>query len=112
MSTPRQKSPLRRLEPTSELYVFGAAAPRIGFVQYQLGLARLSISLQVPRAARAALMVLTPSDFPADPETAHAYLSALRDPDLSADDIVTAVDALTAIASPLDATGELRPRTT
>jgi len=112
MSTPRQKGPSRRLEPTSELYVFGAAAPRIGFVQYQLGLARLSISLQVPRAARAALMVLTPSDFPADPETAHAYLSALRDPDLSADDIVTAVEALTEIATPLDAAGALNPRTT
>lgn len=111
MSAPRQKTPSpRRLQTTGELYAFGAAAPRVGFVQYQLGLARLSISLQVPRAARAALMVLTPDDFPADPETAHAYLSALRDPGLSAADIVAAVDALAGIATPLDRAAEPHPR--
>jgi hypothetical protein len=96
---------------TDELYAFGADAPRVGFVHHQLGLARLSISLQVPRAARAALMVLTPADFPADPETAHAYLSALRDPGLTADDIVATVEALAAIATPLDRAGEPLMRT-
>lgn len=103
---PRPPSPLRT---TTELYTLDAAgSPRLGFVQYQLGLARLAISLQVPRAARAALMVLTPSDFPSDPETAHAYLSALRDPDLSAHDIVAAVEALGELASP-DPALTLRP---
>ena len=112
MSAPRQKNRFQPLNTTGELYVFGAAAPRVGFVQYQLGLARLSISLQVPRAARAALMVLAPSDFPNDPETAHTYLSALRDPNLSASDIVAAVDALAAIATPLDRAPGLHPSTT
>ena len=112
MSAPRQKNRSTHLNTTGELYVFGAAAPRVGFVQYQLGLARLSISLQVPRAARAALMVLTPSDFPNDPDTAHAYLSALRDPNLSASDIVAAVDALAEIATPLDRAPGLHPSTT
>ena len=101
MSTtrPRAPSPLRT---TAEIYTLGASsAPRLGFVQYQLGLARLAISLQVPRAARAALMVLTPSDFPSDPDTAHAYLSALRDPGMSAHDITAAVEALGQLASPV-----------
>ena len=53
MSAPRQKNPSRLLNTTVAPSVFGAAASRVGFVHYQLGLARLSISLQVPRAARA-----------------------------------------------------------
>lgn len=91
---------LSRNRTTSELYALDRAAPRAGFVLYQLGLARLSIALQVPRAARAACLVLTASDFPFDPDTAEAYLVALRDPGLSAADIATAVEALTELASP------------
>ena len=94
---PRSPSPLRT---TTELYTLEARPPRLGFVQYQLGLARLAISLQVPRAARAALLVLTPSDFPADPQRAQAYLTALRDPGLSARDITAAFEALGELASP------------
>jgi hypothetical protein len=108
MSQTRPRPPSRQCT-TTEIYTLGASAPRLGFVQYQLGLARLSISLQVPRAARAALLVLTPDDFPADPDTAHAYLSALRDPGLSAHDITAAVEALTELASPADAAFALRP---
>lgn len=111
MSPPRQRTS-SRFQTTGELYAFNPAAPRVGFVQYQLGLARLAISLQVPRAARAALLVLSPSDFPADPERAHAYLTALRDPGLSGPDIVAAADGLAAIASPLERTRVLRPSTT
>ena len=107
MSAPRHR-PLSRVRTTAELYALDAA-PRLGFVQYQMGLARLSISLQVPRAARAALMILSASDFPADPETAHAYLTALRDPDLSAADIIAAVDALAALAGLGDPAPSLRP---
>jgi len=101
MSPPRQRtsSPVRS---TEELYALDvAAAPRLGFVHYQLGLARLAVALQVPRAARAALLVLTASDFPADPETAAAYLTALRDPGLSGPAITRAVEALGALASPV-----------
>jgi hypothetical protein len=97
MSPPRQRTP-SRARSTAELYTLDAP-PRLGFVQYQLGLARLSVSLQVPRAARAALLVLTPADFPSDPEIARAYLTALRDPALSSADITAAVDALGDIAS-------------
>ena len=112
MSPPRWRTP-SRLRSTGEIYTFDSTpvAPRLGFVQYQLGLARLSVSLQVPRAARAALLVLSPSDFPSDPETAQAYLTALREPGLSASDIVAAVDALAAIASPLEPAGALHPTT-
>ncbi len=109
MSPPRPRT-RSRLQTTAELYTYGTPAPRFGFVQYQLGLARLSISMQVPRAARAALLVLSPSDFPVDPETARTYLDALRDPGLSADDIVAAVDALAALAGPLE--GAAAPRST
>lgn len=98
MSPPRTRTP-SRARTTTELYTLDAV-PRTGFVHYQLGLARLSIDLQVPRAARAALVVLTPADFPADPEAASAYLTALRDPALSAADITAAVEALGDIASP------------
>ena len=87
-----------RARSTSELYTLDVAGPRAGFVQYQLGLARLSLSLQVPRAARAALMVLSRTDFPADPDTAEVYLAALRDPGLSADDIQDAFQALADLA--------------
>jgi hypothetical protein len=101
MSPPRHRS-LSSTGTTAELYTLDAGGPRLGFVQYQLGLARLSISLQVPRAARAALLVLTPRDFPVDPETASTYLTALRDPALSSDDIIAAVDALAVLAGPPD----------
>lgn len=111
MSPPRPRS-RSRLETTAELYTYGAPAPRLGFVQYQLGLARLSISMQVPRAARAALLVLSPSDFPVDPETALAYLTELRDPNLTTDGIIAAVDALTSLAGPVEGSPALRPSTT
>lgn len=101
MSPPRPRDPSRN-RTTAELYAFGANPPRVGFVHHQLGLARLAISLQVPRAARAALVVLSPSDFPEAPELAAGYLSALREPGVSAHDIVQAVDALSDIASPVD----------
>ena len=107
MSTPRQRTP--SLRTTAEMHRIDAAPPRLGFVQYQIGLARLSISLQVPRAARAALLVLGASDFPADPETAQAYLTALRDPALCTADIVAAVDALAALAGLGDPAPNLRP---
>jgi hypothetical protein len=110
MSPPRPRI-RSRLQTTAELYTYGTPAPRFGFVQYQLGLARLSISMQVPRAARAALLVLSPSDFPVDPETALTYLTALRDPGLSADDIVAAVDALASLAGRVEGTAALRPST-
>lgn len=104
---PRPPSPTQT---TAEIYALGpAAVPRLGFVQYQLGLARLSIALQVPRAARAALLVLTASDFPADPDTAHAYLTALRDPALSARDITAAVEGLAELASAVDGALSLHP---
>jgi hypothetical protein len=107
MSAPRHR-PLSRVRTTAELYTLDAA-PRLGFVQYQIGLARLSISLQVPRAARAALLVLSATDFPVDPETAHAYLTALRDPGLRTSDIIAAVDALSALAGIGDPEPSLRP---
>ncbi len=109
MSPPRPRS--SRHQTTGELYAFGTAAPRLGFVHYQLGLARLAISLQVPRAARAALLVLSPNDFPADPETAHAYLTALRDPALNSAAIIAAFDGLAGLASPAEPVGALRPST-
>lgn len=108
MSAPRSRPP-SRARSTAELYALGAAPPRLGFVQYQLGLARLSISLGVPRAARVALLVLHASDFPADPETADAYLTALRDPGLRTADIISAVDALAALAGVGDPAPNLRP---
>jgi hypothetical protein len=108
MSAPRERRS-SRLRTTNELYTLDAAPPRLGFVQYQLGLARLSVSLQVPRAARAALLVLSASDFPADPETAQAYLTALRDPGLRTADIIAAVDALSALAGLGDPAPRLRP---
>ncbi len=102
MSPPLQRTS-SRVRSTEELYALDvAAAPRLGFVHYQLGLARLAVALQVPRAARAALLVLTASDFPADPETADAYLSVLRDPGLSGPAITRAVEALGELASPVD----------
>jgi len=107
MSAPRERRS-SRLRSTNELYTLDAA-PRAGFVHYQLGLARLSISMQVPRAARAALLVLSASDFPADPETAQAYLTALRDPALRTGDIIAAVDALAALAGLGDPEPTLRP---
>jgi len=110
MSGPRQRTP-SRVRTTGELYTL-AAAPRPGFVQYQIGLARLSISLQVPRAARAALLVLCASDFPADPETAQTYLTALRDPALRSSDIIAAVDALATLAGLGDPVPSLRPSET
>jgi hypothetical protein len=107
MSTPRERRS-SRLRTTNELYTLDAA-PRVGFVRYQLGLARLSISLGVPRAARAALLVLGASDFPADPETAQAYLTALRDPALRTGDIIAAVDALGSLAGLGEPEPTLRP---
>ena len=101
MSPPRQTSP-SRARSTEEIYALDVAvAPRLGFVHYQLGLARLAVALQVPRAARAALLVLTASDFPADPDTAAAYLTALRDPGLSGPAITRAVEVLGELASPV-----------
>ena len=98
MSPPRQRTS-SRVRSTEELYALDVrAAPRLGFVHYQLGLARLAVALQVPRAARAALLVLTASDFPADSETAGAYLTALRDPGLSAANIIKAFEALSELA--------------
>ncbi len=108
MSAPRQRAP-SRLRTTAELYALDGPAPRLGFVQHQIGLARLSVSLQVPRAARAALLVLSASDFPADPETAQAYLTALRDPGLRTADIIAAVDALAALAGIGEPEPSLRP---
>ncbi len=111
MSPPRPRN-RSRLQTTAELYTYSGPAPRLGFVQYQLGLARLSISMQVPRAARAALLVLSPSDFPVDPETALSYLTALREPGLSTADIIAVVDGLAALAGPVEGSPALRPTTT
>ena len=111
MSPPRPRT-RSRLQTTAELYTYGTPAPRFGFVQYQIGLARLAISMQVPRAARAALVVLSPSDFPVDPETAQSYLTALRDPGLATGDIIAAVDALASLAGPLEGSSAPRPTTT
>ena len=70
MSPPRPRT-RSRFQTTAELYTYGTPAPRLGFVQYQLGLARLSISMQVPGEARDELLVLSPSEFPLGSETSH-----------------------------------------